>query len=303
MSKFAAEKNSVAKGLYKYFGNYKVALVIAFMLDIHTELGVLSQQFQKQNLLFSEVQPLIDGTLAKLELMSSVDGEGLRNMKSEINIADDEVSYKGEKLQHSNSMDTEFERLRVAYIKNLRKNIKQRLRKEDGDILADFGKVLEPITVCNTEDQDSNDSLRHLANFYGTEKETIIVYGNLIEGTEESKREIAPLLNQDGLIKEWPRLKGMIRGTYSNLDVDQLCQKIIVVHKTVMPNASVLASIGLCMQLTSMECERSFSVQNHLKSKFRASLQSEKAQAGKDQEKAQPEKDSHSKNRGGKKPN
>ena len=43
-----------------------------------------------------------------------------------------------------------------------------------------------------------------------------------------------------------------------------------------MPNASVLASIGLCMQLTSVECERSFSVQNHLKSKFRASLQSEK---------------------------
>ena len=159
LSKFAAEKNSVANGLYKYFGNYKVALVIAFMLDIHTELGVLSQQFQKQNLLFSEVQPLIDGTLAKLELMSSVDGEGLRNMKSEINIADDKVSYKGEKLQHSNSMDTEFERLRVAYIKNLRKNMKQRLRKEDGDILADFGKVLEPITVCNTEDQDSNDSI------------------------------------------------------------------------------------------------------------------------------------------------
>ena len=178
LSKFAAEKNSVAKGLYKYFGNYKVALVIAFMLDIHTELGVLSQQFQKQNLLLSEAQPLIDGTLAKLELMSSVDGEGLRNMKSEINIADDVVSYKGEKLKH---MDIEFERLRVAYIKNLRKNIKQRLRKEDGDILADFGKVLEPITVCNTEDQDSNDSLRHLANFMELKKKLLLCMVTLLK--------------------------------------------------------------------------------------------------------------------------
>ena len=32
-------------------------------------------------------------------------------------------------------------------------------------------------------------------------------------------------------------------------------------------------------------------------------IRSKKVQVGKDQEKAQPEKDSHSKNRGGKKPN
>ena len=39
---------------------------------------------------------------------------------------------------------------------------------------------------------------------------------------------------------------------------------------------SILASIGLCIQLTSFECERSFSVQNKIKSKFRASLKAEK---------------------------
>ena len=37
LSKFAAEKHSAAKGLYKYFCSYKVALIIAFMLDVHSE--------------------------------------------------------------------------------------------------------------------------------------------------------------------------------------------------------------------------------------------------------------------------
>ena len=275
LSKFAAEKNPVAKGLYKYFSNYKVALVIALMLDIHTELGVLSQQFQKQNLMFSEVQPLIDGTLAKLELMSTVDGEGLRSMKAEIQTGD-EVLYKGEKLQFSDSMATEFENLRKKYIQTMKKNIKQRLRKADGDILSDLGKVLEPITVCNTDESECDESLSHLASFYGTEKETTIVHGNLIEGTEETVTVINPLLNQEGLLQEWPRLKGMIKGAYANLDSENLCMKVILMHKTLMPNAYVLACIGICMQLTSVECERSFSVQNHIKSKFRASLKSEK---------------------------
>lgn len=43
LSKFAAEKNATAKGLHKYFSKYIVALLIGFMLDIHTELAVHTQ--------------------------------------------------------------------------------------------------------------------------------------------------------------------------------------------------------------------------------------------------------------------
>ena len=147
LSKFAAEKNSAAKGLYKYFCSYKVALIIAFMLDVHSEMGILSKQFQKQNFLFSEIQPLLDGTLSKLNSMTTVDGEGLKDMKREIQVTDDEVKFKGEKLSFGVNMDTEFQNLRQSYIKSLKSNIKHRLRKDDGDIFSDLGKVLEPFTV------------------------------------------------------------------------------------------------------------------------------------------------------------
>lgn len=275
LSKFAAEKNPVAKGLHKYFCNYKVALVIAFMLDIHSELGVLSKQFQKRNLMFSEVQPMIDGTLSKLDIMVTVDGEGLKDLKKEIQKGED-VTYKGEKLKFASTMDSEFDNLRKHYIKSLKKNIKQRFRQDDSNIFTDLSKVLEPSTVCSTTDNESDEAITHLANFYGCEKEVVIVKGNLIEGTEEIKTVINPLMDQEGVMNEWPRLKGMIKGAYSDLDTEQLCKRLILQHKDVMPNVSILASIALCMQLTSVECERSFSIQNKLKSKFRASLKAEK---------------------------
>ncbi|KAH3752382.1 hypothetical protein DPMN_186999 [Dreissena polymorpha] len=51
---------------------------------------------------------------------------------------------------------------------------------------------------------------------------------------------------------------------------------IILLHAELLPNVSVLAKIALCMQLTSVDRERSFSAQNRLKSKYRASLGAEK---------------------------
>ena len=54
LSKFVAEKNPVAIGLLKYFCSYKAALVIAFVLDVHDELAVLSCEIQKENLLFRD---------------------------------------------------------------------------------------------------------------------------------------------------------------------------------------------------------------------------------------------------------
>ena len=132
------------------------------MLDVHTELSILSQQFQKRNLMFSKVQPMIVGTLPMLDVMETVDGEGLKDMKNEIQI-DEDVTHKGEKLKFSSTMDKEFDILRKTYIKCLKKNIKQKLRHNDSNILSDLGKVLELSTVCSTADKDSDEAVALLA--------------------------------------------------------------------------------------------------------------------------------------------
>ena len=66
LSNFAAEKMPQAEGLLKYFSEYKTVLLVSFMLDVHDILAVLCQQLQTKNLHFSEIQPLMEGTLSKI---------------------------------------------------------------------------------------------------------------------------------------------------------------------------------------------------------------------------------------------
>jgi hypothetical protein len=76
LATLAADKNSTALGLHKYFAMYKVTLVIAFMADVHNVIGKLSCQLQKQDILFSEIQPLIlDAARAQLDHFKNHDGE------------------------------------------------------------------------------------------------------------------------------------------------------------------------------------------------------------------------------------
>lgn len=79
-----------------------------------------------------------------------------------------------------------------------------------------------------------------------------VVYGNLVEGIQEEERVIAPLLNPKKLEQEWPRLHGMISGAYNKFSTEQLCRRILLLHKDILPNTAILASITLCMQLTSV---------------------------------------------------
>ncbi|XP_053392615.1 zinc finger protein 862-like [Mercenaria mercenaria] len=144
-----ATENSTAKGLFKYFSTYKTALLIGLMLDIHTELGILSCNMQQQSLVFSDVFPLIEGTVGKLEYMKSHEGNGLYEMRKTIDISDDSgPSYNGEPLKNykKEKSDSEFETVKLAYIDSLTNNIKKRIRKDDSVVLSSLGLLLEPLS-------------------------------------------------------------------------------------------------------------------------------------------------------------
>jgi len=276
LSSFAADNNPVAKNLYKYFSNYKTALVTALMLDIHIELAKLSCVFQKADLVFSEVQACIDGTVSKLEQLSSTDGPSLTAMKNRIQIDEGVAKFNGnDKLAYRDSMAKEFDNLREQYIERLKKNIRNRLRKEDGDMFADLATVLEPETVLNKSKENRVESVANLGQFFGHEKEVVVIEGN-IDNLVENKQVIPALLDPDELDSEWPRLEGMICGAYRGYTTQTLCKQIILHHSTLLPNFAILASIALVMTVSSVECERSFSAQNRLKVKYRSSLSAQK---------------------------
>ena len=126
-------------------------------------------------------------------------------------------------------------------------------KKTEQAVYDDLGKVFEPATV-NAASQ-CNEAIDHLSSFYGYQKTVTEVHGDLIEGTVERNQIIDPILDPEKLQEEWPRLYGMIKGTYSNLSTDKLCKRNILLHNEIMPHCAKLSAIALCMQLTSVECE------------------------------------------------
>ena len=73
LSEIGTEGNTFCESLHKYFGASKTAVLTSFtcMLDIHNELAALSCEFQREDLVFSEVRPLFESTLAGLEELKS----------------------------------------------------------------------------------------------------------------------------------------------------------------------------------------------------------------------------------------
>lgn len=279
LSSFAAEGNPTASGLLKYFANYRTVLMVAFMLDIHEELADLSVNLQKQSIVFSEIEPLLQGTTGKLEYLKLNDGPCMREMKGCIDIKEDEDGHKcaslnGEKLlTYKDGVESDLQKLRQNYVECLQKNMKQRFRKNDSEIFKDLSLLLDPMIVNSADPGECENAVEMIGINYGESKEVKVVHGDMAAGYQEDKRDIGKLLDKDKLKDEWPKLKGMLTGCYKNLSTKAMCKRVIQVHADKgLSEFTKLCTIALCISVTSVECERSFSTQNRLKNKYRSSL-------------------------------
>ena len=59
--------------------------------------------------MFSDISPLVYGTLAKMDSLNTTDVEALVEMKHKITVSNGEAVYQGEKMAYSKTMDSEFE--------------------------------------------------------------------------------------------------------------------------------------------------------------------------------------------------
>ncbi|XP_052214068.1 zinc finger protein 862-like [Dreissena polymorpha] len=90
---------------------------------------------------------------------------------------------------------------------------------------------------------------------------------------------VAALIIGKELKLEWQGIKAMLTGCYKHLSLKDFCKKVIIKHTDTHPNFAKVAQIGMVMQVISVECERSFSAQNRIKTKYRAALKDESLEA------------------------
>lgn len=262
LSSFAAEKNAQASGLLKYFSRHKTVLLVAYMLDVHDIVGPLSLSLQKEDLSFSEIQPLIDGTVETLSIVQCKDGCALTDMKTNIQVSTENdtttASLSGEPLTHySEKTESEFSSLTMKYVECLQKNIKHRFRKTDSDLFRDMSIVLEPGILNSADADEIEEAFTSIATLNGEETVT-----KLVNNDQEVQTHVQPLLDKKKLEQEWPMLKGMLKGSYKKKSAKSVCKRIVTVHQREMPEIAKLSKIAMSIAVTSVICERSFSYQN-----------------------------------------
>lgn len=128
--------------------------------------------------------------------------------------------------------------------------------------MCSLSQVLEPCVVNVMSKQQTDDALQTLINHYGSDKVVKNTEENLIEGEIVNEASVDKFICGKGLLLEWQGHLGMVKGTYWHLSLQDLCMRLMVKHKDAYPNLAKLAAVALCMQVTSVECERTFSTQN-----------------------------------------
>ena len=169
------QSNLTASGLHKYFVKEKTALLTAFMLDVHEKISIFTQQLQKENIVFSELKPLFEASIAGVKSLYS-GGEHYTSMKSILD--EGEGNIKGVQLSNHNAERQDLLKLMKKYIDRLCLHMSDRLTENNGNIVTDFGAILEPKLF---NDDLADNAVDELEEFYGSQKVSEVGNRDFIE--------------------------------------------------------------------------------------------------------------------------
>lgn len=256
--------NATASGYHTYFQKEKNAYLTAYFADIHSELSLLSKTFQRDNLHFIEVKGLIETTVNELqEIVNKDGGSHVRKMQQKIVTQEGRCCIKDTDVDIIPMSEKEKEDLKTAvesYVNSVVKNLRKRLSPHAADIFHSFAVLLDPLTHQESEEIEITDALKQVKDFYATDDESV-----------------EKMLDSESLPEEYKKLRVLIKskGVYSGLTFSNLCKRVLRIHDK-LPNMQKLCQLASCQLITSVECERSFSIQNKIKTAQRSQLSVER---------------------------
>lgn len=229
-----------AKGILKEIKCFKFIATICLLRDVLETLGKLSKCFQKDIIDIHLVNSMITATKETISVLDEVDAEPA-TVQVLLDDIDGSGEYHGIGLECSYRDRLEHFRLRSNFSRNIIEQFDQRFPEHDMKILKDLNTILNPALLPQSRQSivdHGHDALRHITDVYG--ENTINS-----EQTRNAFLQFKFLLNVN-----------------RHLNLQKMCMKILSEYSETFPNFASLAAILSTVPLTSVPCERGFSLQN-----------------------------------------
>ncbi|CAB5195346.1 unnamed protein product [Rhizophagus irregularis] len=243
--------------LYAEIRDWKLLAFLHFLWDILGYLSTLSKIFQRKNIQISDIDPIIELTLNKIQ-------------QQFLDYDDDGRLSLGEHLNKFLSHFSEEEN-------NYNIGAHQLLWNEnyEADLISDILSFASAVVLEIQErfpDRPLLNSMKILdhAN-WPSNKEELTNYGeeelNML--SEFYKKEI------NNICGEWFGYKAIIHSNFRNIKIEKLLPRLFEFYYDTFPNIIKLLGIIYSIPFSSVDCERGFSKQNLIKTDLRNSLNNE----------------------------
>lgn len=253
LDKEGTENNCAeAAGLCTFIRSYNFIASLYMFSDVLPPLASLSRAFQRKDVNFTVVKPLVNGTLAAINALRATPGEHFQCLSSVIA----ELEEYGVNPPSDSQVENYKRNVYDKYLKTLADHITYRF--PDMDLLEAFS-LFDASTIpeeLESHGSHSQSELRVLIDRYGPH--------SVING-EESKSE----------------LKVFNSVVAANSQLKQLPPRELMTHilstteiQAMFPNLSKLAAIGLLLPMSTVDCERGFSALSRIKTNLRNRLSS-----------------------------
>lgn len=250
MASSDAQDADKAKGLLLAVRQFNFVALCHMMKDVLMHVVLLSKHFQKEDLDFSTVQPMVESTKEALREIIVQPGPAEEEFFSSL----DGNKFKEDKIFDCHTQKPAFDDMKSRYVGSLIKEIDRRFPSETLDVLSWF-TVLEPKRAIVAK---KSGNFSH----YGVDKlNNLLAHFSSNVSAEDARSEFA-LLKQTMVSSD----------LYASFSFQQFADAVLSNQAGVFTEMEKLITIALVIPTASVSCERGFSTQNRIKTRFRNSL-------------------------------
>ncbi len=251
----ATSGDSQADGLLRFIRRSNFIIVCALFIDILGLMQPVSKLFQKKDVDFSIISPIVSSLQSSPRALKDNPGPKEKAV-TELLQQTDYKDYNGQTLHHYPTDLSQFSNVKAKYLDQLIANLEKRFPTESLDTLSAF-QILAP---ANLPPSPSD----------------IPTYGE--QGIERLSTQFPSIIDKDQSLLEWASFRQYMMDNLRNMSFSDCAEHVIVKLTDMYPNVSSLYEIALVLSISSIDCERGFSAQNLIKSRLRSSVKEETMQ-------------------------